>query len=323
MDLLFLFFTFFLVLFIAKVYLHRRKKYTENMDGNDSDKTDENDNGKNKSGNDKKNGDKKDDGNGDRKDKKQASWKHGKNNKNWSDGQPQKNNKKGHMDKVKNSTQQSDEINQILDGIQNLPEVYEENTSGYMSPVNPETSGPIPIIPEAPTPDIPFPFDIIPIDDIIGGINLVVGTFNKIIGIINASVFYAKCGGFLLLNFFMVPCVFWYILSAILKLLYLLPLLCIWFTGMEETVNDYVWGPIYLADEAFYGMTGFHFAHFPDNINQACFSCPAEFRPMGASSFGDLGSQILTLLDYFKDVIIMSAILFAIYVFIKTQNKTV
>jgi hypothetical protein len=328
MDLFFSFFTFFLVVFIAKVYLYRRKKYTENMDVNDlmdaEEKTD--DNKKDKEDDDGEKNDKKDKNNGEdgKKTKDQATWKHGKNNKHWSDGQPNKNNKQGHMDKAKKrgGGDSSDEVSAILDGIQNLPEVYDENTSGYMSSVDPETGGPIPIIPEAPTPDIPFPFNIIPIDDMIEGLNLVIGIFNKIIGIINASVFYAECGGMLLINFFIVPCVFWYVFYAFLKLLYLFPSLVFWCTGSTEFVENYIWGPIYLADEACHDMFGFHFAHFPDNINQACFFCPAQFRPMGASNFADLGSQILDFLIYFYSIIVASLLLFSLYLYIKTSNKS-
>ena len=130
-----------------------------------------------------------------------------------------------------------------------------------------------------------------PFTDIIGGFikaaNEIIKIVNMIIELINKAVFYSECAFTLLINFFIVPCLLWYILNLLGTILYLIPFFMFTLFGVNDKVEDYIWGPIYLLDEFIYEITGFHFAHFPDSINKACFSCPSKFTILGIPYIGD------------------------------------
>lgn len=74
-------------------------------------------------------------------------------------------------------------------------------------------------------------------------------------------------------------CFFFYVLYAIGELLYSiiirLPIYLIKvFAKYDLTpIENMVWDNIYYVDSIFYEISGFHFAHFPDDINRDCFTC--------------------------------------------------
>lgn len=198
-----------------------------------------------------------------------------------------------------------------LDRITDLHQIYVDNTKGYLdTTVDDETDGPIPEIPDIQSPsiDIPAPFDAItsPIQDVIDGFisffNIMIDIFNMIIDVIDKAIFYFTCSFTLLVNFFSVPCAFWYLLNLFCVIVYFPFSFIFWLIDITDLVNDYFWGLIYLIDEIFYAYSGFHFAHFPDSILKGCYSCPAEFGLLGITKFDWIGRFIKNSLNYYPEL---------------------
>jgi hypothetical protein len=116
-----------------------------------------------------------------------------------------------------------EEIEKIMNDFENLDDVYERNAEGYPGSLG-SVDGPIPNIPEIPELEIglPFPLDIItePIERIVNFfidvLNTYIEFYNIIIDILDICIHYSTCAFTLLVNFFTVPCVFWYILNIII-----------------------------------------------------------------------------------------------------------
>jgi hypothetical protein len=218
-----------------------------------------------------------------------------------------------------------DEIEKVSNDLQDLKQVYKENTTGYAvaganSPVEltipeipdipefdfalPSLNIPIPSLgPGIPGMDIPLPLNQVtqPIQEVvdffINIMNIFLDFCNTVIDALNIAIHYSTCAFTLLINFFTIPCAFWYILDLVGRILYLPFLFIFWLLGLVEVVNQYIWGPIYIADEVFHDYTGFHFAHFPDNIMKGCYSCPAEFEVFGMSNFSWIGDTYKNMFD--------------------------
>jgi len=200
------------------------------------------------------------------------------------------------LEKIEKATNEFDDLHQV----------YVDNTTGYSGSLG-EVDDIIPDIPNIPQLDIglPFPLDLItaPIELIVNffieKLNMYIDFFNMIITLIETVIFYAACSFTLLINFFTVPCLFWYLLNLVLTILYLPFAFIFWLIGITDIVDDYIWGPIYIADGLLHDFTGFHFAHFPDSIINGCYSCPAEFSVMGTSSFSWIGDMFKTAFDFY------------------------
>ena len=179
-----------------------------------------------------------------------------------------------------------DDANGVSDMLteKNLRKVYVRNTTGYTKAGLGNIKGPIKLIKLMKIPKNKF---FKPVIGFIIFINGILKLFNMIITFINKAVVYSQCAFILLVNFFTVPCFLWYVLNLIGTILYLIPLIMFTLCGVNDEVENYIWGPIYLLDEFIYDITGFHFAHFPDSINKGCFSCPSKFTVLGIPYIGD------------------------------------
>jgi hypothetical protein len=165
-----------------------------------------------------------------------------------------------------------------------LHKVYVRNTTGYDKGGLGKMKGPI-----KPIKLLKIPKNKIfkPVIGLFIFVNGILNIFNMIIMFINKAIVYSQCAFVLLVNFFIVPCILWYILNLLGTILYLIPFFIFTLFGVNDMVEDYIWGPIYLLDEYIYEITGFHFAHFPDSINKACYSCPSKFTVLGIPYIGD------------------------------------
>ena len=73
-------------------------------------------------------------------------------------------------------------------------------------------------------------------------------------------------------------CIFYYIFDAFAKMLYF-PIDIISWVAWELAGQDLytgqkkIWDTIYWIDDTFYNNTGFHFAHYPKNVVDMCYSC--------------------------------------------------
>jgi hypothetical protein len=73
-------------------------------------------------------------------------------------------------------------------------------------------------------------------------------------------------------------CIFYYSIDAVAKLFYSPVTIFLWLvwefgeTDLYKT-HDKIWDTIYAIDESFYGIFGFHFAHYPKNIKNMCYNC--------------------------------------------------
>jgi hypothetical protein len=198
------------------------------------------------------------------------------------------------------------QIDKVVNDFQNLRGVYERNAEGYPGSLG-NVNGPIPEIPSIPelNINIPFPLDIItqPIEEIVNFfvdiVNTFIDFFNIIIDVIDTAIHYATCAFTLLVNFFTVPCFFWYILNLITVVIYLPFSFIFWLLGITDIIEEYIWGPIYIADEVFYNFSGFHFAHFPKSVIKGCYSCPAEFSVLDISSFSWIGDMFKEAFQFF------------------------
>ena len=185
-----------------------------------------------------------------------------------------------------------DAFEKIVDNMQDLRKVYRRNTIGYLKEYE-KIKRVIPLIKLLKTPKIklkgggklfaPLLKGITkPFTDIAGffvkAANGIIKIANMIIELINKVIYYSKCAFMLLINFFIVPCVFWYLLNLIGCIIYLPFAFIFWFIGINDVVEDYVWGTIYVFDEFMYDFSGYHFAHFPDFINKQCYSCQSNFK---------------------------------------------
>jgi len=179
-----------------------------------------------------------------------------------------------------------DNVNEVSDMMSEkyLRKVYVRNTTGYKKAGLGNMKGPIKLIKLMKIPKDKIFKPIIGIFIFINGILMII---NMIIKFINDAITYSTCAFMLLINFFIVPCILWYIINLIGTILYLLPFFIFSLFRVNDKVENYIWGPIYLLDEFIYKITGFHFAHFPDSINKACFSCPSKFTVMGIPYIGD------------------------------------
>jgi hypothetical protein len=87
---------------------------------------------------------------------------------------------------------------------------------------------------------------------------------------------YILCGLQYIQN--MHKCIFYYALDVFAKLLYL-PIDIINWVALELAGQDLtagqqqIWDTIYWIDDKFYNNTGFHFAHYPKNVADMCYSC--------------------------------------------------
>jgi len=87
---------------------------------------------------------------------------------------------------------------------------------------------------------------------------------------------YIICGLQYLQN--MHKCIFYYILDVLAKILYS-PIDIInwiaWEWGGQDlyTGQKKIWDTIYWIDDEFYNTMGFHFAHYPKNVADVCYSC--------------------------------------------------
>ena len=202
-----------------------------------------------------------------------------------------------------------EKVDKVSNDFGDLRSVYLRNTK--VSFGNDNVKGPIPPIPTVKPIKVKIPKTAAlfrpliksltnPIVSFINGfvvpINFIIKVANMITGFFNKAIYYAKCGFFLLINFFTVPCVFWYILNLVCTILYLPFAFIFWLIGINDLVENYIWGPIYIADELVYDYSGFHFAHFPDHIMKACYSCSGKIDVFGMSSFSFIG-------DMFKDTL--------------------
>ena len=206
-----------------------------------------------------------------------------------------------------------DKIDEVSNDFGNLREVYARNTKvNFDKPVN--VKGPIPAIPIISKPKIKIKGGgklfspiikaianpILKIVDVfIKPLNFIIKTINLITDIINKAIYYVKCGFFLLINFFTVPCVFWYVLNLVCTVIYLPFAFIFWLIGINDLIEEYIWGPIYIADEVVYDYSGFHFAHFPDNIMKACYSCSGKLEVLGVSNFSFIGDMFKEMLNLF------------------------
>jgi hypothetical protein len=201
-----------------------------------------------------------------------------------------------------------EEIDKIVNDFENLHDVYERNAEGYPGDLG-SVNGPIPEIPEIPELHfgLPFPLDILtePLEEIVNFfidiLNGFIDFFNIVIDLIDIVIHYATCAFTLLVNFFTVPCSFWYILNLLTTIIYLPFAFIFWLLGITDIIDDYVWGPIYIADEVLHDFSGFHFAHFPDSIIKGCYSCPAEFEIMGMSNFAWIGQMFKDAFNIFPN----------------------
>jgi len=206
---------------------------------------------------------------------------------------------------MKDST---DAFEKIADDMQDLHKVYKRNTIGYFTD-QPKIKRVIPLIKLLKTPKIKLKgggklFEPLlkgitkPFTDITGffvkAANGIIKIANMIIELINKVIFYSKCAFMLLINFFIVPCVFWYILNLFGAIIYLPFAFIFWFIGINDVVEDYLWGTIYVFDEFMHDFSGYHFAHFPDSVNKQCYSCQANFK-------SDDGFNLDFIGDMFKD----------------------
>lgn len=87
---------------------------------------------------------------------------------------------------------------------------------------------------------------------------------------------YIICGLQYLQN--MHKCIFYYAIDVFAKILYLPVDIINWavweWTGQDLTVGQQkIWDTIYWIDDKFYNNTGFHFAHYPKNVSDMCYSC--------------------------------------------------
>lgn len=87
---------------------------------------------------------------------------------------------------------------------------------------------------------------------------------------------YIICGLQYLQN--MHKCIFYYILDVLAKILYS-PIDIINWIAWEWAGQDLytgqkkIWDTIYWIDDEFYNTMGFHFAHYPKNVADVCYSC--------------------------------------------------
>ena len=189
---------------------------------------------------------------------------------------------------MKDST---DAFEKIVDNMQDLRKVYRRNTIGYLKEYQ-KIKPTIPLIKLLKTPKIKLKggkfFEPLlkgitkPFTDIAGffvkAANGIIKIANMIIELINKVIYYSKCAFMLLINFFIVPCVFWYLLNLFGAIIYLPFAFIFWFVGINDVVEDYLWGTIYVFDEFVHDFSGYHFAHFPDFINKQCYSCQSNFK---------------------------------------------
>lgn len=182
----------------------------------------------------------------------------------------------------------TDAFEKIANDMQDLRKVYRRNTTGYLKEYQ-KIKRIIPLIKLIKTakPKLkgvgkifaPLIKPFISIGNFfIKTTNGLFKIINMVLDLINKVVFYAKCGFMLLINFFIVPCVFWYLLNLFGAIIYMPFAFIFWFIGINDIVEDYVWGTIYVFDEFVHDFSGYHFAHFPDFINKQCFSCQSDFK---------------------------------------------
>jgi len=94
--------------------------------------------------------------------------------------------------------------------------------------------------------------------------------FGKITKPILTVFTYVSCGFNKIKNIFV--CFKWYLLEMIGKIYYFpIHLICVFMkiTDME----DEIWKLIYTADYYFHEYSGYHFAHFPDDVIKLCYKC--------------------------------------------------
>jgi len=189
-----------------------------------------------------------------------------------------------------------DELDKIATQMEDLPKVYRKNTTGYIKGADKIRS----YIPEIRTISggRGDPFGIL--KTIFKPINSIIKFLNNIVKLINKTIFYTECSFMLLVNFFTVPCFFWYVLNLICVVVYLPFSFIFWLIGITDIVENYLWAPIYIVDEVFYNFTGFHFAHFPDNVIKGCYHCPAKFQVLGISGFTWIGDAFKVIVDVFN-----------------------
>ena len=238
--------------------------------------------------------------------KKTENMKEKKKQKKEEEGQKEEGEQKNNLVENMDMPNPLDEMEKIATEFEDLHQVYIDNTTGYTGSLG-SVDGPIPEIPEIPELDfgLPFPLDILtePIELIVNFFidifNGVIDFFNIIIELIDIVIHYATCAFTLLINFFTVPCFFWYILNLVLTIIYLPFSFIFWLIGIIDIVDDYFWGPIYIADGLVHDYSGFHFAHFPDSIINGCYSCPAEFEVMGMSSLAWIGDMFKNAFNFY------------------------
>lgn len=73
-------------------------------------------------------------------------------------------------------------------------------------------------------------------------------------------------------------CIFYYTLDCLGKFIYSPVYLINWIAWefMEKDLEEgqlKIWDSIYALDEEFYKTSGFHFAHYPKNVHDMCYSC--------------------------------------------------
>jgi hypothetical protein len=218
-----------------------------------------------------------------------------------------------------------DNLMDNVNDFKNLDEVYQRNTTGPLFNLNlSNINGPIPfmststMIPDIdasiPTPigDIPIPVGDLIIEPMNTILEPIFEVVNKMISILNAFIYFSGCIFHVIKSFFIGvftetkgpayffafpspidiinnvfdqdigngthyswtgPCVYWYFLYIILKVLYLPFFFLFWILGINELVNDFLWAPIYILNDMLREAIGVQFAHFPDIVNNGCFSC--------------------------------------------------
>lgn len=81
---------------------------------------------------------------------------------------------------------------------------------------------------------------------------------------------YVECGIKKIGSFFV--CSKWYLLQLIGIIIYF-PYRMLFFFSDTVSIEKQLWYYVYYLDSIFHDITGAHFAHFPDDVNNLCYKC--------------------------------------------------
>ena len=111
-----------------------------------------------------------------------------------------------------------------------------------------------------------------------GIIKSIIGPMTKFFKVITRPILYifgfVLCGFSKIVNIWV--CAKWYVFNMILVILYFPYSMLFYLTGTKKIENT-IWGSIYYVDSIFHDLTGYHFAHFPDDVVKLCYKCSVKF----------------------------------------------